>query len=128
MRKVIGRQSPGKWEYISGSVYARHHGMLYRVANMDREEAATSPVERDTNAKFISHAPDLLDVLLQAEDLMQQANLDSTATQEERSAFIARFCNWWNHEAIPVIAEATQDPEYLEVVKLGRESGRLPKE
>lgn len=54
---VAGDSTPGPWEYESGCVYARDGS---RLAMMDRDERGTRPVERDSNARLMSAAPELL--------------------------------------------------------------------
>ena len=38
-----------------------------------------------------------------AEQIVTQHNLNSTATRQERSDTIARFIEWWNQQAVPLI-------------------------
>lgn len=51
-------------------------------------------------------APRLLYALKQAESVIQQHNLLSTASEQERRDTISRFTNWWNTIVVPAIAEA----------------------
>ena len=58
--------TPGPWHYCGGSIYMRRDVEGYGescVANMDRENPETSPVERDANARLIASAPSLFSAL-----------------------------------------------------------------
>jgi hypothetical protein len=48
----------------------------------------------------------MLNALRAAGEVVQQHNLLSTATEEERKDTISRHIDWWNHTALPVIAMA----------------------
>ncbi len=52
----------------------------------------------------------MLNALRSAGEVVQQHNLLSTATEDERKATISRHIDWWNHTALPVmnLAEATK--------------------
>ena len=52
---------------------------------------------------------ELSEALKQAGKQWQQHNLNSTATQEQRSAFIDRITNWWNTTALQAIAKAERE-------------------
>lgn len=48
----------------------------------------------------------MLNALRSAGEVVQQHNLLSTATEEERKATISRHIDWWNHTALPVVTMA----------------------
>lgn len=62
----MSKHTEGPWVYSCGAVYARKDVDGYGVsciALMDRENAETSPAERDANARLIAAAPALLEVV-----------------------------------------------------------------
>jgi len=58
----------------------------------------------------------LLDVLKAGGQVVQQANLLSTATDEERRATLERWFTWWNNQAVPAIEAAEVLPGKYAVV------------
>ncbi len=54
----------------------------------------------DANARLIAASPTLYSVLARAKNIVQQHNLLSTASDQERQETIARLIDWWNNEAI----------------------------
>jgi dimeric dUTPase (all-alpha-NTP-PPase superfamily) len=61
--------TPGPWMVAYGSVYTANTKEV-RIANMDRSEPSTSPVERDANAQLIAAAPIMLEALEETEATM----------------------------------------------------------
>jgi hypothetical protein len=57
------KHTPGNWVFAYGAVYREdtlHDEGSIRIALMDRNEAHTTPCERDANARLIAAAPELL--------------------------------------------------------------------
>lgn len=59
--------TPGPWVFAYGSVYVDRDNLTdanaIRIAMMDRGDSHTTPTERDSNARLIAAAPDLLKAL-----------------------------------------------------------------
>ncbi len=84
------------------------NGTCHFCANIRRAEAALVRVDRAESSG--SATPTLYSVLARAKNIhMQQHNLLSTATDQERRDTIARLINWWNNEALPAVRLV--DPE-----------------
>lgn len=62
---------------------------------------------RHERAKDLANAaPDLLEALKAAEGIIQQHNLLSTDTDDDRLATLVRLIHWWNHVALPALRRA----------------------
>lgn len=103
----MARHTKGPWYKSNGygiqaCVYGGDPGVL--VADCQAE--GTPVPEQAANARLIAEAPNLLAALESAGEQWQQHNLNSTATEELRSAFIDRITIWWNEVAVPAIRKA----------------------
>jgi len=66
------KHTPGPWNYSSGMVWAGR-GEEIAIARAARDDEATSPCERDANAKYIVRACNAHDDLMEAlRDLLHQ--------------------------------------------------------
>ncbi len=64
------KHTPGPWVFAYGSVYVEHglnDETSNRIALMDRNNLQTEPTERDSNARLIAAAPELLEACKWAE-------------------------------------------------------------
>jgi len=62
--KSGSKHTPGPWKVRSGSVYSTYADGETRIALMDRNEPRIRPIDRDANARLISKAPKMLEVML----------------------------------------------------------------
>lgn len=98
------KHTPGPWT-TSGTVVSARVGASQRPV-CEISIAAPSKGKRYSvddhrpelmaNARLIAAAPELLEALEQAGDIVQQANLLSTASDADRRATIQRLVNWLN--------------------------------
>lgn len=90
------RHTPGPWQYASGSVYQMDGAKWpeVRLALMDREELATSPTERDANARLMAAAPELLRELDSLRAQVECLNIDSIPPELTIRLLSAQYAIW----------------------------------
>ncbi len=101
--------TPGPWFYLSGSVWADPDmkvGIATRISI-----SPVLPHIRDRNLRLCSAAPDLLKACLEAQDIIRQHNLLSTASEQDRRETLERLFAWMNGPRLAAIAKAEADPE-----------------
>jgi hypothetical protein len=73
----------------------------------DRQLAVLASCDREKAARNKAHTPTTCEAALAAgQGIVRQANLNSTASEADRSATIDRFCQWWNYIALPALESA----------------------
>jgi hypothetical protein len=76
------KMTPGPWAYSSGMVWAGREETP--IARMDRTTPATSPVERDANARAIAALPDLIGA---AREVLAEFDADSADAAREQGCY-----------------------------------------
>lgn len=96
--------TPGPWEVSAGDIWPKFGNPRVKIATTTKP-SPMNLIDWQANARLLAEAPTLFAVTqLIGMACAHQANLLSTATQDERNHFINTIYDIWNDIAVPCLS------------------------